>query len=309
MQQVLIFWSLFFAVRLVYGLKSGWLGKILQLSLPLVIIVWSLWLGRFGFTAVGLILAISHLRTWMARYGQERLTRVVKRTWNYTLILAASVSGLSWLGGYRFEWLLSIIGVIWLLVGLRALILSQTRKTKYNFKVRDSSATDKTLPTVTLAIPARNETHVLTDCLRAASSSDYAKLEILVLDDCSQDSTASIIQSFAHDGIRFIGGKEPASGWIGKNQAYETLLKEASGDIIIFAGVDTRLQPQSISLLIKQIKTNNLKLLSVMPYRDHFDWLPSMTRTLRYYLQLAFSGRPVMNLNMISTSLVIVGGG
>ncbi len=70
------------------------------------------------------------------------------------------------------------------------------------------------LPSVTLAIPARNETHAIRETLTEAVASEYSRLEILVIDDCSQDRTPQIIRDFAHDGIRFIQGTELNENWL-----------------------------------------------------------------------------------------------
>ena len=52
-----------------------------------------------------------------------------------------------------------------------------------------------------------------------AIASDYPKLEIIVLDDCSQDRTAEIIRNFAHDGVRFIQSEDNKDNWLDKNKA------------------------------------------------------------------------------------------
>jgi cellulose synthase/poly-beta-1,6-N-acetylglucosamine synthase-like glycosyltransferase len=46
-------------------------------------------------------------------------------------------------------------------------------------------------PGVTLLIPAYNEQQVIATCVRAALAVDYPALEVLVLDDGSQDETAA----------------------------------------------------------------------------------------------------------------------
>lgn len=142
------------------------------------------------------------------------------------------------------------------------------------------------LPTVSLCIPARNEDHALTECLEMALASDYPKLEILVLDDCSQDKTSQLVRSFAHDGVQFIQGETPAQGWLGKNQAQEALAKQANGEIVIFMGVDTRLSPQSISRLVSYMQHYKLEMLSVLAQR--LDGLRESTllAQLRYYWQI-----------------------
>lgn len=146
----------------------------------------------------------------------------------------------------------------------------------------------RALPTVTLAIPARNETHALAQCLQAAIASDYPKLEILVADDCSQDKTSDLIRSFAHDGVRFIQGDLPAEGWLGKNQACQILAEQALGEYIVFAGVDTHLEPQSISKMIAYVLSNNLSMVSVLPSRRDGVHLGTLLPQLRYYWQIVF---------------------
>jgi chlorobactene glucosyltransferase len=141
-------------------------------------------------------------------------------------------------------------------------------------------------PTVSLCIPARNETHALEDCLATAIASDYPKLEIIVLDDCSQDRTSQIIKGFAHDGVRFVKGDVPSDDWLGKNNAYATLAREARGDYMVYMSVDTRVEPQAISRLVSYIQTEKLSMVSVLPQR-YDTWRASVLfAPLRYFWQV-----------------------
>ena len=157
----------------------------------------------------------------------------------------------------------------------------------YRLRHIDTALQLKDLPTVTLAIPARNETHALQASLQAAVASDYPKLEIIVLDDCSQDKTSAIIRAFAHDGVRFVQGDVPAEGWLGKNQAMRTLAQQASGDYIIFAGVDTHVSPQSISKLVAYALSNKLEMVTALPQRRDRISGATLLASLRYYWQIA----------------------
>ena len=115
---------------------------------------------------------------------------------------------------------------------------------------------DGELPTLTVAIPARNETDDLQFCLESLVASDYPKMEIIVLDDRSQTRrTPDIIRSFAHDGVRFVLGEEPKETWLPKNQAYDRLLGEASGEIILFCGVDVRFVPDTLRKIVSEMLT------------------------------------------------------
>lgn len=142
------------------------------------------------------------------------------------------------------------------------------------------------LPSVSVCIPARNETHAMTQCLERAIASTYPKLEIIVLDDGSGDDTSSLIKSFAHAGVRFVEGLPLPVGWLGKNYALQGLLNEASGSYILYMDVDTQLAPETIGQLVTYIKRANVAMLSVLPQRLD-GWRASILfGTMRYFWEL-----------------------
>jgi hypothetical protein len=175
------------------------------------------------------------------------------------------------------------LGVLFIFFGQ---LLWNTRH--YHLDKPEVELSNKDLPTVSLCIPARNEDHTLTECLQAAIASDYPKLEILVLDDCSQDTTSQIIRSFAHDGVRFVQGAAPSGGWLGKTQALQTLAEHASGDYIIFAGVHTQVAPQTISQLVRYTLAHNLQMVSVLPQNRLGVKLPTLLPTMDYFWRMVW---------------------
>ena len=187
------------------------------------------------------------------------------------LALFAAVIG-GWWFGLTFPGALG--GYDWRILALLCLALAVTivfagqlywSTTRLKLTVDPPHRKLKDLPTVSVCIPARNEDRVLEDCLITVLASTYPKLEVIVLDDCSQDKTSETIRSFAHDGVRFIKGETPAAGWLGKNQAMQSLAEHASGDYILFMGVDTRLNATSIAQLIDYMLDNKMDMLSVLP--------------------------------------------
>lgn len=125
---------------------------------------------------------------------------------------------------------------------------------------------DKDLPTLTVAVPARNETKELQVMLQSLVDSQYPKLEILVFDDCSQATrTPEIIKSFAHDGVRFLRGTNPSGKWLAKNQAYASLAEAANGDVIMFCGADITVTPGTIRQLMAYMMHYRKEMVSVMP--------------------------------------------
>lgn len=156
--------------------------------------------------------------------------------------------------------------------------------------------------TVSVCIPARNETTDLEECLKSVLASDYPKLEVIVYDDCSQTRrTPEIIRKFAHDGVRFIQGMVPRDDWLAKNAAYDKLQKEASGEILLFCGVDVRFQPETIRQLVSLMSSRNKRVVSIMPlreYRSRFEY--SLIQTVRYLWELTpprrlFNRPPVLS--------------
>lgn len=160
-----------------------------------------------------------------------------------------------------------------------------------HFRIKKSIAATELLnklPSVTVCIPARNETHAMTECLEKVIASKYPKLEILVLDDSSADDTSIIIKSFAHAGVRFIQGKDLPDGWLGKNYALQKLSEQASGSYVFFMDVDTRIEPGTIEQLISYVTQYNVKMISVMPRRDDGWRASTMFSPLRYLWELLF---------------------
>ncbi|HRJ06404.1 MAG TPA: glycosyltransferase [Candidatus Saccharibacteria bacterium] len=159
------------------------------------------------------------------------------------------------------------------------------------YKYNPSSVRSDNLPSVSVCIAARNERHALSQCLEHVLSSDYDKLEILVLDDSSDDDTSAIIKSFASEGVRFIPGKTLPVGWLGKNHAYYTLSLEASSDILLFLDVDTLIAPHTVRQLVNEMVSSKSSMLSVLPRREDSARSSAILGTMRYLWELFLSSK------------------
>lgn len=157
------------------------------------------------------------------------------------------------------------------------------------FTVRKSYTAAIEAPSVSVCVPARNETHAMTQCLERVLASDYRKLEVIVFDDESADDTSILINSFAHAGVRFVAGTNLPDGWLGKNHALEVLAREASGTYVLFLDVDTHITPTTISQLVGYTMTENLEMASVIPGRDDVWRSNVLFGHLRYYWELITS--------------------
>ncbi len=160
---------------------------------------------------------------------------------------------------------------------------------RYRYHPVNPGQPEHDLPSVSVCIAARDETHALAQCLERVVRSDYKKLEVLVLDDSSQDDTSLIIKSFAQAGVRFIAGGTLPSGWLGKNHTYQTLIEESSGDYILFLDVDTVIIQTTITQLINQVIANKRAMISVLPRREDTYHASALFGTMRYYWELVLS--------------------
>jgi glycosyltransferase involved in cell wall biosynthesis len=156
-------------------------------------------------------------------------------------------------------------------------------------------------PTVSLLIAARNEDHALMECLDAAVSSNYPKLEIIVLDDCSYDGTGNIIREFANHGVRFVPGKEPTQQWMGRNFAFSQLADQATGDYLVFMDVDVKLSPDTVSRMIKFSEVYGYEMLSLKPQQQHLDVLPALLQPFGLLWQITF--RQILKRPPVDASL------
>lgn len=181
--------------------------------------------------------------------------------------------------------------------------LDNIRKNLKTLKVTKAFSDDE-LPTVSVLIPARNEDSLLADCIESVIASDYPKLEVIVLDDCSQDGSSEIIKSFAQKGVRFIQGEQPKEHWLAKNQAYDVLAVSASGDWYLFMGVDVRLGKKSIRQLVTGAMENNLLMVGTLP-KLHAHQFSEIFTPLRYFWELALPRFIMEHPPALSTCWVI----
>jgi len=176
-------------------------------------------------------------------------------------------------------------------------------------QLSELATADRDLPTVTVAIPARDETNDLNDCLQSLLTSNYPKLEIIVLDDCSQNKhTPEIIRSFAQDGVVFVQGKAPEANWLAKNQAYQRLFEESNGEFIVFCGVDVRFKSDSIRQLVAAMLHKNKTIISVIPQKLLQSTTPqdlTLLQPMRYAWELALPRKLFRRPPVLSTCWII----
>lgn len=240
---------------------------------------------------LGLYRIFNVVRVVKGRMHEQYLRFATLRTSAILVIMQAILLGVWWIWHLhaherRILWLaLSILQAFVAIVFLA----STTRRLKRTMpEAPMKHYSDASLPSISIAIPARNETVDLEECLASIIASDYPKFEVLVLDDCSQNKrTPEIIRSFAHDGVRFLQGEEPRLTWLAKNQAYDQLAREASGDFILFCGADIRFERDSIRKLVAEMLERKKQMVSILPkHRTDMTGRFSLIQAMRYWWEL-----------------------
>ncbi|QQS18298.1 glycosyltransferase family 2 protein [Candidatus Saccharibacteria bacterium] len=247
----------------------------------------------------------------IARYARyrmpaPRLRAVTLRTHSWVVTAQVILALSSWL--LRDVSVTVLFGVIASLqfVGVLALLRASIRTWEHAKPAEITKHyNDADLPSLSVLVPARDETDALQRCLESLIANDYPKLEILVLDDCSVGKkTPEIIRSYAQNGVRFVQGEIPPDNWVAKNFAYEQLRHEASGEILIFCGVDTLFESSALRAIVETLLSNN-KMMSVLPTRSSGVMIVSFLQTMRYYWELCLPRRMFKRPPVLSTCWVV----
>jgi cellulose synthase/poly-beta-1,6-N-acetylglucosamine synthase-like glycosyltransferase len=95
---------------------------------------------------------------------------------------------------------------------------------------------------LSIIIPARNEEANIENCIQSILQNNYptALFEIIVVDDHSEDNTASIVKKYAAQNVKLISLKDFVTHKINsyKKKAIEVAITQASGTLIITTDAD-----------------------------------------------------------------------
>jgi glycosyltransferase involved in cell wall biosynthesis len=95
---------------------------------------------------------------------------------------------------------------------------------------------------ISVIVPVHNGSHVLGHCIEALNCSTYLNFEIIVVDDCSTDTTPQIVERYGMRCIRTSRNRGPGG-------ARNLGSKHARGEILAFIDADVVLPPEGLSLM------------------------------------------------------------
>ncbi len=146
------------------------------------------------------------------------------------------------------DWVASALSVIMIIVAALSavrlvLLLFAARRHDRGLKVGAMSEP----PTVSVVIPAYNESVGIGAAVRSVAASDYPFFDIVVVDDGSTDETSAIVEALDLPRVRVI---RQANG--GKPRALNTGIEHSGGSVLVLMDGDTVFEPGTLSMLVRQ---------------------------------------------------------
>jgi len=137
-------------------------------------------------------------------------------------------------------------------------------------------ASDADCPRITLLFAARDEEEKLPSALATLEKLDYPNLEIVAVDDRSEDATGRILDESAARNSRLkpLHIRDLAKGWLGKPHALMKGFEASNGEWLLFTDADVRFHPDVLRRAItmaRQLKVDHLTLLVDMDMRGFWE--------------------------------------
>ena len=120
---------------------------------------------------------------------------------------------------------------------------------------------------LTVIITARNEEETIGRCLGSLTSQTYPELEILVVDDSSNDDTCKIVRDYTAKSPRIRleeAGAKP-EGWVGKSWPCWRGYELSTSEYLLFADADSWFEPQTVELAMNYMISGGIDVLSISP--------------------------------------------
>jgi chlorobactene glucosyltransferase len=122
-------------------------------------------------------------------------------------------------------------------------------------------------PFLSIVVPARNEERAIEAGMRSLLAQDYARFEVIAVEDRSADRTGEILRMLAAADPRLtvLAGVEPPPGWLGKPHALWQGAVRARGELLLFADADVRYHPRAVSQAVGFLDRTRADLVALFP--------------------------------------------
>lgn len=118
----------------------------------------------------------------------------------------------------------------------------------------------------TIIIPTRERCDTLYHTIRTCLNQTYEKYEILISDNCSQDETRKVVESFADDRIRYINTNKRVS----MSENFDFALSHVDDGYLMFIGDDDGVVPNSLEYVNDIINRTGVE--AVVSHNAFYTW-------------------------------------
>jgi cellulose synthase/poly-beta-1,6-N-acetylglucosamine synthase-like glycosyltransferase len=146
------------------------------------------------------------------------------------------------------------------------------------------------VPRVSVLVPARNEERSIERAVQAALASRGVELEVIVLDDDSEDATAACVARIAErdSRVRLLLAPPLPAGWCGKQHACAELARAAKHPLFAFLDADVRLEPDGLARMAAFLETARVDLASGIPRQETGSFSERLVIPLIHFVLLGF---------------------
>jgi hypothetical protein len=143
---------------------------------------------------------------------------------------------------------------------------------------------------VSVLIPARDEEASIRGAVKAVLASSGVDLEVIVLDDHSEDRTAALVEGLAARDARVRLERAPTlpEGWCGKQHACFVLAGLARKPLLAFIDADVRLRPDALARAAAFVDESQAALASGFPRQLTVTFLERLLIPLVHFVLLGF---------------------
>jgi len=129
-------------------------------------------------------------------------------------------------------------------------------------------------PSLTAIVPARNEERAIERCVRSLLAQTLDDVEVVVVDDGSEDRTPEILARIAREDrrLRVVPGEPLPDGWIGKPWALAQGARAARGEWLLFTDADTVHAPAACGSALAFVRGRRADALSLNTYQELGTW-------------------------------------
>ncbi len=117
-------------------------------------------------------------------------------------------------------------------------------------------------PIVSIICLCYNHSDFVVECLESIKNQTYQNIQVIVIDDCSNDNSVEIINNHIKDfpKIEFIANIKN----LGNTKSFNIGLQLAKGDFVIDLATDDVLLPNCVALLLEKFSDSNFSNLGIV---------------------------------------------